>query len=359
MTTSSRPQRLASLGLGNMNRREVPVGQYWQVQVPAWRGIVTSSDAAAADPSSAAQMTANADPVPQSSIEEELARRTARKLTALAFEEDCAHAHRMAAAVDPALDNGESLRLTSSGSYLSRWGARPPPPGPDDALGFAAVLRAARAEAKALESAPPKPKPQQKQKAARAPRARLRDMGAVPGENFTEGLRLLAEYLDECGGDGSSLIADWQCRVRKEGNTAGTSDMYYYSDKGQRLRSRAEAGADQEERQEAKAERRSGPASTPLGVSQADAAADAGMGGGAASGAAWEAAEAAPSARTIKPPRGKPPRAEGCRVAWDGAIGCYRTAEEPPRYWHGAAKLGKGGWKASVPWCAAWSLPEA
>lgn len=213
MTTSSRPQRLASLGLGNMNRREVPVGQYWQVQVPAWRGIVTSSDAAAADPSSAAQMTANADPVPQSSIEEELARRTARKLTALAFEEDCAHAHRMAAAVDPALDNGESLRLTSSGSYLSRWGARPPPPGPDDALGFAAVLRAARAEAKALESAPPKPKPQQKQKAARAPRARLRDMGAVPGENFTEGLRLLAEYLDECGGDGSSLIADWQCRV--------------------------------------------------------------------------------------------------------------------------------------------------
>ena len=38
-------------------------------------------------------------------------------------------------------------------------------------------------------------------------------MGAVPGENFTEGLRLLAEYLDECGGDGSSLIADWQCRV--------------------------------------------------------------------------------------------------------------------------------------------------
>mmetsp|Transcript_489 Transcript_489/g.1652 ORF Transcript_489/g.1652 Transcript_489/m.1652 type:complete len:94 (-) Transcript_489:163-444(-) len=93
------------------------------------------------------------------------------------------------------------------------------------------------------------------------------------------------------------------------------------------------------------------------------------MGGGAASGAAWEAAEAAPSvaaaarpqkrARTIKPPRGKPPRAEGCRVAWDGAIGCYRTAEEPPRYWHGAAKLGEGGWKASVPWCAAWSLPEA
>jgi len=225
-----------------MNRREVPVGQYWQAQVPAWRGIVTSSDAAAADPSSAAQITANADPVPQSSIEEELARRTARKLTALAFEEDCAHAHRMAAAVDPALDNGESLRLTSSGSYLSRWGARPPPPGPDDALGFAAVLRAARAEAKALESAPPKPKPQAKQKAARAPRARLRDMGTVPGENSTEGLRLLAEYLDECGGDGSSLIADWQCRVevRKEGNTAGMSDMYYYSDTGQKLRSRAE-----------------------------------------------------------------------------------------------------------------------
>lgn len=54
-------------------------------------------------------------------------------------------------------------------------------------------------------------------------------------------LEVLARYLEERGGQ-SSLVAGWETRteVRKSGNSAGNTDVYWFSPEGKRFRSMAE-----------------------------------------------------------------------------------------------------------------------
>ncbi|KAH8097174.1 hypothetical protein JL720_55 [Aureococcus anophagefferens] len=79
--------------------------------------------------------------------------------------------------------------------------------------------------------------------------ARLRK-DATEDERIAAMLAALADYVASCGGDGGRVLATRErgaarrfsatIEVRKEGSTAGTSDIYYYDGGGRRFRSRAE-----------------------------------------------------------------------------------------------------------------------
>ncbi|EGB03425.1 hypothetical protein AURANDRAFT_72724 [Aureococcus anophagefferens] len=71
--------------------------------------------------------------------------------------------------------------------------------------------------------------------------ARLRK-DASEAERIAAMLVALSEYISSCGGDGNHVLSTFSAtiEVRKEGSTAGTSDIYYYDDSGRRFRSRAE-----------------------------------------------------------------------------------------------------------------------
>ena len=51
----------------------------------------------------------------------------------------------------------------------------------------------------------------------------------------------MGDYLVDCGGE-KSFLNGWYVTIeaRKEGKTQGTSDMYYFSEKNKKFRSRAE-----------------------------------------------------------------------------------------------------------------------
>ena len=64
---------------------------------------------------------------------------------------------------------------------------------------------------------------------------------ADSGERTQQLLRSLAEYLEACGGT-RDMVDGWYTKteIRREGNTAGTSDTYFFNPQGKRFRSRAE-----------------------------------------------------------------------------------------------------------------------
>ena len=71
--------------------------------------------------------------------------------------------------------------------------------------------------------------------------ARLRK-DATEDERIAAMLTALAEYISSCGGDGDYVLSTFLVKLetRREGSTAGTSDVYYFNDRGRRFRSRAE-----------------------------------------------------------------------------------------------------------------------
>ena len=65
--------------------------------------------------------------------------------------------------------------------------------------------------------------------------------GPSEGEPSQQLLRTLAEYLESCGGS-RDLVDGWYTKteVRREGNSAGTIDTYFFNVEGKRFRSRGE-----------------------------------------------------------------------------------------------------------------------
>jgi len=65
---------------------------------------------------------------------------------------------------------------------------------------------------------------------------------ATEGERIAAMLGALAEYISCCGGDGNYVLSTFSATLeyRKEGSTAGTSDIYYFNESGRRFRSRAD-----------------------------------------------------------------------------------------------------------------------
>mmetsp|Transcript_39263 Transcript_39263/g.65162 ORF Transcript_39263/g.65162 Transcript_39263/m.65162 type:complete len:179 (+) Transcript_39263:37-573(+) len=61
--------------------------------------------------------------------------------------------------------------------------------------------------------------------------------------------------------------------------------------------------------------------------------------------------EMVPALVAIKPKsaKGRVPRAEGCVVTYDLEESCFKTDEDPPRYWHGSKISGGLGWASHVP----------
>ena len=65
--------------------------------------------------------------------------------------------------------------------------------------------------------------------------------GVDDSERSHQLIRSLAEYLESCGGT-RDMVDGWHTKteIRREGNTAGTSDTYFFNPNGKRFRSRAE-----------------------------------------------------------------------------------------------------------------------
>ena len=97
--------------------------------------------------------------------------------------------------------------------------------------------KAKGASPKSKEPAPPPPK---KAAAAAAPKKKAPPAGGG-GADAAKAMEGVRKHIEACGG-GAELVKGWRAvkTPRRNGDTAGSHDWYFFSDEGQRFRSRAE-----------------------------------------------------------------------------------------------------------------------
>ena len=246
----SRPTRLVSIGVGRDDRRPIPLGHAHQcTTIPAYIGaFLPHLHDLHPSPQSHTPIA-----VPLDVLEKEYAKGVGEHLTRAAYAPvpadpryyHGAHDNDDSRAMQPLIDAGV-LKGVGTSSYIPN---RPPLQFLRSKPGMLACeVRPAGAPASrsgsgvagassdgAVGPPPPRPPPA---KIKRAPAN-----GATAGGVRTPEVEraALIHFLAQCGGD-ASLVGDWRVTIeeRKLGNTAGQTDVYWFSPGGKKFRSRGE-----------------------------------------------------------------------------------------------------------------------